>query len=109
MLDSYVDRHEDRVNGDHVYIAYYNADAVAVRRTGELVWCSLSSLRALPQAQMHFVLIASMVAMYLSKDSARSSDMRDSTEHIANAGGSLTRSLLPVLRVWRTIYGLRSA
>lgn len=108
MLDSYVDQKEDAANGDHIYIDYYESNTLAVERTGELVRQSLLSLGALPGRQKHFVIIASMVAMYLSKNSARAPEMQDSTASIAASGGSLTGMLLPVLRLWRTLYKLRT-
>jgi hypothetical protein len=49
-----------------------------------------------------------MIALYLSKDSARVSAMRDDTGAMAASGGSLTRLLLPILRLWRTAYAVRS-
>jgi hypothetical protein len=49
-----------------------------------------------------------MVALYLSKDSAQASHRRAQTRSLVRAGGSLTRLLLPILRAWRTMYGLRS-
>jgi len=42
-----------------------------------------------------------MVAMYLSKSSAWSPELRGGTLRIARSGGSLTMLLLPVLRAWR--------
>jgi hypothetical protein len=55
------------------------------------------------------VIAACMVAMYLSKDSARTPAMRPTTDRLSEAGGSLTRLLLPVLRLWRVAYAQRSA
>jgi tetraprenyl-beta-curcumene synthase len=55
------------------------------------------------------VIVASMIAMYLSKDSARTPELDDYTRLLARAGGSLTRLLMPVLRTWRALYGQRSA
>jgi hypothetical protein len=49
-----------------------------------------------------------MVAMYLSKDSARASAGRDTTRGFAQAGGSLTGILLPILRLWRILYAQQS-
>jgi hypothetical protein len=50
-----------------------------------------------------------MVAMYLSRDSAYTPELRASTRTLVDAGGSLTKLLLPILRTWRIAYGLRSA
>jgi hypothetical protein len=51
--------------------------------------------------------VACMVAMYLTKDAARSPAMRKHTARIAASGGSLTRRLIPVLRLWRIAYSQR--
>jgi len=108
MLDSYVDEEEDITNGAHVYISYYENETTVVKRTGELLQRSLHSVSRLPSAHKHTVIIASMAAMYLSKDSARSPHREQATTAITAAGGSLTIALLPVLRLWRGIYRLRT-
>jgi tetraprenyl-beta-curcumene synthase len=109
MLDSYVDQAEDVANGDHRYIAHYPSQALARRRVGELVTRSAVEARGLRNGHRHAVIAACMVAMYLSKDSARTPDMRASTAGLARAGGSLTRILLPILRVWRIAFAQREA
>lgn len=109
MLDSYVDQAEDAVNGDHRYIAHYASDALARQRVGELVTRSALEARRLRNGHRHAVITACMVAMYLSKDSARTPDMREGTASIARAGGSLTRLLLPILRFWRIALAQRGA
>ena len=50
-----------------------------------------------------------MVAMYLSKDSARTPAMHPTTRSLVHAGGSLAMLMLPILRLWRIAYALRSA
>jgi tetraprenyl-beta-curcumene synthase len=102
MLDSYVDQSEDAINGDHSYIAHYPSHQVAVARIRELIQRSLSDALALPRGERHAVIVACMAAMYLSKDSARTGEMRASTSRLVSSGGSLTRFLLPILRTWRT-------
>ena len=63
--------------------------------------------RALPDGARHAVIVACMIAMYLSKDSSRTPQMRARTRSLAAAGGSLPRLLLPVLRAWRLLYSQR--
>jgi tetraprenyl-beta-curcumene synthase len=109
MLDSYVDQAQDATAGDHSYIAHYSDADAAARRVGELVRCATVKARTLPRGARHAVIVACMVAMYLSKDSARTPQMRASTRRLAHAGGSLARLLLPVLRLWRIVYAQRSA
>jgi len=109
MLDSYVDRAEDAASGGHSYIARYGGQEIAVARLQALIGESIHGARALPRGHRHAVLASSMVALYLSSDSAREAQSRPATRALLRAGGSLTRLLVPVLRIWRIVYGLRSA
>ncbi len=109
MLDSYVDQAEDAANRDHSYVARYPSAEAGVERVCGLVRQATLQARALPDGRRHAVIVACMVAMYLSKDSARTPELRASTRRIAAAGGSLAQLLLPVLRLWRTLYAQRAA
>lgn len=109
MLDSYVDQAEDELNGDHRYIAHYPSRALAEERVCELVTRSALEARRLRNGHRHAVIASCMVAMYLSKDSARAPEMRASTAGLVRAGGSLTRLLLPILRLWRIAFAQRGA
>lgn len=109
MLDSYVDQIEDAANSDHSYIAHYPTSQFARRRVSRLIRRCLSEASALPDGERHTLIVACMIAMYLSKDSARTPAMRATTRSLVNAGGSLSRFLLPILRLWRIAYGQRSA
>ncbi|HXA55199.1 MAG TPA: DUF2600 family protein [Solirubrobacteraceae bacterium] len=107
MLDSYADQAQDRAAAEHSYIAHYSCAEEAVERLSELVAEAARRARALPDGARHVVIVACMVAMYLSKDSSRAPRLRASTRHLAGAGGSLPRLLLPVLRLWRVLYHQR--
>lgn len=104
MLDSFVDQLEDVVNEDHSYVAHYPTRQAAVGRIQRLIRRSFSEALALEGGERHAVIVACMVAMYLSKDSARSPELRHWSACLAAAGGSLTRLLLPILRMWRIAY-----
>jgi tetraprenyl-beta-curcumene synthase len=104
MLDSYVDQLEDIDNGDHSYIAHYPDPESAERGITTLVRASLQEAQTLSNGHRHAVIAAAMIAMYLSKDTARSAQLRDGTSDFIRAGGTLTRVLLPILRAWRAIY-----
>ncbi|HEY3758901.1 MAG TPA: DUF2600 family protein [Solirubrobacteraceae bacterium] len=108
MLDSYVDQLEDAVNDDHSYVAHYPSHEVAVRRIARLVNRSVADAGSLRDPERHILIVACMVAMYLSKDSTRSPTLRAGAERMVAAGGTLTGFLLPVLRLWRTLYTQRS-
>ncbi|MGA2164534.1 MAG: DUF2600 family protein [Solirubrobacteraceae bacterium] len=109
MLDSYVDQVEDAANGDHSYIAHYQTPELATRHLCMFIRRCLHEARSLNNGEKHILIAASMFAMYLSKDSALTPAMRQTTGRIVDSGGSLTRVLHPILRLWRTAYGLRSA
>ncbi len=109
MLDSYVDQHEDADNGDHSYIAHYPDTESALSSIHALVLRSVTETLALRNGHKHAVIAAAMIAMYLSKDTARTPQLRAGTNSFIHAGGSLTRLLLPILRAWRITYAQRSA
>lgn len=108
MLDSYVDQTEDAANGDHSYIAHYLTPDLASQHVCQMVQRCLHEARALENSEKHILIVTSMAAMYLSKDSASTPAMRKMTKRIVNAGGSLLRALLPILRLWRIAYSQRS-
>ena len=101
MLDSYVDQAEDAANGDHSYVSHYQTAEVALERIRLLLRRSMTRAGELPDGERHMLIVACMVAMYLSKDSAWAPGARRGTEALLKEGGALPRLLLPVLRVWR--------
>ncbi len=109
MLDSYADMAEDEADGAHSYIAHYLDREVAVDRLIAILGRASQEVADLHNGERHLVIVACMVAMFLSKDSARAPAMRNSTNTITRASGPLTGLLLPVLRAWRTFYGQQSA
>lgn len=109
MLDSYVDQAEDAASGAHSYVAHYPSEEIAMRRIHGAIERSTHSLEGLRRGHRHAVIVACMVAMYLSKDSARTPHMRAHTARLMRAGGPLARLLVPVLRMWRVAYGQQSA
>jgi len=109
MLDSHVDRVEDDLSGNHSYVSHYPDDSCAVKRIRYCIGRAIRETLCLPNGHRHAVIVGCMVAMYLSKDSARTPTMRRTTKQMVRAGGSLCRLLHPVLRLWRIAYSLRSA
>jgi tetraprenyl-beta-curcumene synthase len=109
MLDSYVDQAEDAASGSHSYFTHYASDEQAIERLRESIVQSARRALRLPNGERHAVLVACMIAMYLSKDAARSPELRATTRDLARAGGSLTCLLLPILRAWRIRYRQQAA
>lgn len=109
MVDGYVDQADDRARGQHNYLAHYAAPAAAAERLAETIARALAAVRTLPDGERHAVIVAGMVAMYLSKAGARSPALRATTAELVAAGGPLVRLLLPPLRAWRIAYRQRTA
>ena len=103
MMDSYADQADDLENGDHSYIAHYPTRELAIYGTGSLIRRCLHELQNLDNAEAHVLIACSMVALYLSSDRTRT-DMPSESRRIARASGSLTRVLLPILRIWRAAH-----
>jgi hypothetical protein len=101
MLDSYVDMSEDAAEGRHNYLEDYRNGETAMQRICEVAQRSVREIQTLRQGHRHRVILASMIAMYLSSDNTRTPELYATTKSIANAGGLLTQLLLPVLRAWR--------
>lgn len=109
MLDSYVDVAEDVGNAQHSYISHYPSGSIATQRLRWAIERSARAVGALRGGHRHAVIAACMVAMYSSNDSALSPARRSTTRSLVKAGGSLAVLLLPILRLWRILYALRSA
>lgn len=109
MLDSYADVSEDAQTGSYNCLAYYPTAECSLRRVEECVRRAVDAVTMLRHSSRHAVILACMIAMYLSKDSARAPEVRATTKSFAPAGGSLTRLLLPILRLWRIAFSQQSA
>lgn len=109
LIDSYADQAEDLRSGNHNYFEHYDSPEAGVERLCESLPRAAAGVLALPDGERHAVLLGCMIALYLSKDSARTPELRAVTAAVAAAGGSLPRLLLPVLRAWRLCNGQRRA
>jgi tetraprenyl-beta-curcumene synthase len=109
VLDSYVDEAEDLANGDHSYFGHYPTKELGVRRAHEIVRRATREARVLRNGHRHTVIVACMVALYLSKDSALTPEMVATSQKLLRSGGPLAAMLGPVLRAWRLAYSLRGA
>jgi tetraprenyl-beta-curcumene synthase len=107
FLDSYDDLIEDRLNNTSSYFARYESLEVVVRRIDELVRRATMEARALHHGERHAVIVASMIALYLSKDSVRGPEMQLTSQMLLRSAGPLAMLLGPVLRTWRLVNSLR--
>jgi tetraprenyl-beta-curcumene synthase len=109
MLDSYVDEADDEASGAYSYIAHYPSRDVAITCLHQAIVRALHEARGLRDGHRHVVIVACMIALYLSKASARAPERQGTTATLVGSGGTLVRFLLPILRAWRVIYAQRSA
>lgn len=105
MLDSYGDIGSDAAHAQHSYVSHYGDTAHTAQRIAELLRRARAEVQQLPGGEKHLVVLACMAAMYLTQDEARRPPLLDHTPAIARAGGLLTTALIPVLRLWRLLYG----
>lgn len=101
LLDSYDDLADDRCTGAYSYLAAYGSFELAVRRIDQIVRRATAEARALKHGERHAVIVASMVALYLSKDSVRGPSAAESSQMLLRSAGPLAMLLAPVLRAWR--------
>jgi tetraprenyl-beta-curcumene synthase len=106
MLDNYADQDDDASSGNHNYFTHYPTSEDGVERLCGGIRRVLGGLSALPNGDRHVVVIAAMVAMYLSKTGNGTGATRSERRRLARAGGPLVRVLVPVLRLWRVAYGV---
>jgi tetraprenyl-beta-curcumene synthase len=101
LLDSLVDRDEDATSGDHSFIAQYGSADDAIISLAVLAGRSMNGARELRDGGRHAVIVAGMVAMYLSKASAWTPAAQPLTEAVIAASGNPVGPLLLVLRLRR--------
>lgn len=102
MLDSYVDQEDDDASDSHSYISHYTSEPLALERLKMIVGQAISRTADLPNGRRHAIIAASMIAMYLSKDSANTLKLRAQTRSLVRASGLLAMLLLPAAYLWRT-------
>jgi hypothetical protein len=107
MLDSYIDQAHDAQTGSWSAIAYYPDLQFAQGRITLLMSRVLRDAERLRHGPRHTLIVAMMIAMFLTSDSATSAPLVESTRQLRRAGGPLTRVLVPVLRCWRVLYQQR--
>jgi tetraprenyl-beta-curcumene synthase len=104
LLDNYIDQDDDAATGTHNFMNYYATREQGQHRLAVLIERALREVGTLRRGKHHLVIVASMTAMYLTTDSAGSETLRASTDALAARGGSLTQLLIPMMRVWRSVY-----
>lgn len=104
MLDGYVDQADDARTGSWSAVAYYADPDAAAERIDALIRKAFDGVASLRRGERHTVVIAAMIAMYLTGADATAAPLAARTRALRRAGGPLTRALVPVLQAWRVVY-----
>jgi tetraprenyl-beta-curcumene synthase len=105
MLDSLIDRAEDRETHQHNLIDHYSSQEEMTERLAFLA--SETATRADEVPPRHRLILAGMVALYLSDDQAWTAFARPATERILAATGTLAKPALLLLRARRLVLRAR--
>lgn len=101
MLDSLIDRAEDSATEQLNLLDYYASQDEMVERLGLLAREMVRRAEAVPPH--HRLLLAAMVALYLSDEQAWIPSARPATERILEATGTFARPALLLLRLRRMV------
>ena len=108
LLDSYVDQAEDAEEENHSYLGHYESPTTGSKRLIWFISTSAQDADTLQDGHRYTIILASMIAMYLSKDSALTRENSSTTATLLKAAGPLASILWPLVRLWRTVYSLRA-
>lgn len=103
LLESLVDQDEDAPSGAHSFVAHYDPPQTAARRLGTIAEHAVHDARLLPRGARHTLLLAGMVAMYLSDAGASSCAARGAAEAVRAAVGGPVVPFLWMLRLRRRL------
>lgn len=101
MLDSLIDRAEDSITDQFNLLDYYASQDEMVERLGLLAREMVRRTEAVPPH--HRLILAAMVALYLSDEQAWIPSARPATERIMEATGTFARPALALLRLRRRV------
>jgi tetraprenyl-beta-curcumene synthase len=104
LLDSLVDRQEDRVAGQPSLLAYYSSPEEAAARLGAIAAESMRRIRALPYGRQHALLLAGMAGHYLSMPVAVGAEARLATRSVLAAIGGLAAPTMFVMGARRALW-----
>ncbi len=97
LLDSLVDREEDRVAGQPSLLAYYSSPEEAAARLGLIAAESMHRIKELPYGRQHALLLAGMAGHYLSMPVAARAEARLATRSVLAAIGGLAAPTMLVM------------
>ncbi|HXB63703.1 MAG TPA: DUF2600 family protein [Solirubrobacteraceae bacterium] len=99
LLDSLIDLPEDTTTSQHNLVQHYQSPAETATRMRLLAAESVNHARALPRGQQHRLILAGMVANYLSATDARLPHAEPAKTAVLAATGDLAKSTMLVFRL----------
>lgn len=99
LLDSLVDQSEDSTPGQNMLLSHYRDSAYSAQRICAIAERATREARSLPHGSCHAVILAAMIAFYLSNPEAQSPQAHAAAQLIVDAMGDLSR---PTMLVFRT-------
>lgn len=98
LLDSLVDQSEDSTPRQNMLLSHYCTSTHAAQRICTIAERAASEARGLPHGSRHAVILAAMIAFYLSNPEAQSPAARTAAQLIAGAMGDLAGPAMLVFR-----------
>jgi tetraprenyl-beta-curcumene synthase len=101
LLDSLADFHIDAKSGNHSFVAHYRDGDRAAERMAAIVGEAQQRTAVLPNSSRHVVVLAGIVAYYISSPSVWSGFPAAAAERLLEAVGPLGSSMWTVMRLRR--------
>jgi hypothetical protein len=101
FLDDLVDREEDRIAGEHDYLAYYESSEAGAERLALIAGRAEALLASLPRPSRHRAILAGVAGYYLSSPAAARADAHPIRERLLTALGPGARFLAGFSRLRR--------
>ncbi|HUB75849.1 MAG TPA: DUF2600 family protein, partial [Solirubrobacteraceae bacterium] len=108
MLDSIVDREQDRMAGQTEYLQYYEDPEVLSERLAWIARDALARTRTLPHAAHHAMTVLGIVAYYLSAPGADNDLARTVTAPLRAELRPALAPTLALMRAWRAVENHRT-
>ena len=99
LLDSLVDQREDSTPRQNMLLSHYRGSAHAAECICAIAERATLGVRGLPHGSRHAVILAAMIAFYLSDPEAQSPTARAAAQLITSAMGDLAGPAMLVFRV----------
>jgi hypothetical protein len=101
FLDDLVDRDEDRANGEHNYLAYYESSEAAADRLSSIASRAETLIDPLPRSGRHRAILAGVAGFYLSAPAAGTPYARPIRKRLLETLGPGARLLAGFVRIRR--------